>query len=119
MHGGLPCGIRAANDVHRFALTSQRFGSPAAVINARAVKVPDARKLQGPPLNAHGQQQGVARNLGTVGKPQIPVGALRAETDRLLWRKNLHAEAPRLRNGTPREIIAAEPGRKAEIVLNS
>src|SRR5207302_8083020 len=36
-----------------------------------------------------------------------------------LWREDLHAEAPRLRDGTPRQVQASESGRKAEIVLNS
>src|SRR5260370_8657737 len=79
----------------------------------------NARNVQGPPLHAHGQQQRIARNLRTVRKLQIPVGALRAETDRFLWREDLPAEAPRLRDRPPRQVTAADSRRKAEVVLNS
>ncbi len=77
------------------------------------------RNVQGSPLNAHRQQQRVAGNLRTVGKLQKPIRALRAETHRFLWREDLHTEAPRLRDGTPRQVQASESGRKPEIVLNS
>ncbi len=63
MHGGLSGGIRAANDVDRFALAGQRFGRSTAIINTRTLQVIDPGNVQGLPLNAHGQKQRVARNL--------------------------------------------------------
>src|SRR5260370_927317 len=119
VHGGLTGGIRAANDVDCFALAGQRFGGSAAIINTGALQVLNPRNVQGLPLHAHGEKQSVTRNLRTVRKLHIAVRTLGAKTSRFLWRENLDAEAPRLCNGTPRQVTAAKSGWKAEIVLNS
>ena len=99
MHGGLAGGIRAANDVHRFALASHRFGGSSAVIHTGALQVVNPRNVQGPPLNAHGQEKSVTGDLRTIGEFQKPVRALNTNADGFLRRDNLHAEAPGLRNG--------------------
>src|ERR1700694_764796 len=119
MHGCLSGGIRAADDVHGFALAGHRFGGSSPVINTCSLQWRNPRNVQGSPLNAHRQKQRVARNLRTVRKLQKPIRALRAETHRFLWREDLHAEAPRLRDRTPRQVQASEAGRKAEMVPNS
>src|SRR5689334_4003545 len=119
MHSGLAGGIRAANDVHRFALASHRFGGSSAVIHARALQVVNPRNVQGSPLNTHRQEESVTGDLRTIGEFQKPVRALNTNADRFLRRDNLNTETPRLRYGTAGQVKAGESGRKAEIVLDT
>ncbi len=57
-------------------------------------------------------------NLRTIGKFQIPIGALNTNANGFLRREDLHAKAPRLRDGTARQVQPGKSGRKTEIVLN-
>src|SRR6266436_1379560 len=118
VHGGLAGGIRASDDVHGFAFAGQRFGGSTAVIHARALQVINPWNVQGPPLNPHSKEKRMTGNLRTIGKFQVPIGALNTNANGFLRREDLHAKAPRLRDSTTRQVKAGEPGRKAEIILN-
>src|SRR4029077_6606138 len=61
----------------------------------------------------------VAGNLRTVGKCDVPVGAVYAEVLRFLRRKNLHAEAARLRHRAAPQIAAAQSGWKSQIIFDA
>src|SRR5580704_12305009 len=88
MHGRLAGGIRATDNVYGLPLAGQCFGSSAAVVNASALKAVDARNIQSPPLNSHGQQQRVAGYFETVAQLDITVRAIDADADGFLGRKN-------------------------------
>src|SRR5260370_14469427 len=118
MHCRLSSGIRAANGIYRFASTGYGFGGPPAVINARALQAFDPGHAQRPPLNAHGEKKRMTLNLEAVGKFQETVRTFRSDADGFLRGEDFHAESPCLGHGATGKIVAAEPGRKPEIILD-
>src|SRR6266702_917966 len=61
----------------------------------------------------------MAGNFEAISEFQKAIGAFRPDANSFLWSKNLHAESPCLSHGAAGEIIAAQPRRKTEIVLNA
>src|SRR5262245_64213921 len=60
----------------------------------------------------------MAAQFASVGESHETVRILTPHSDRLR-RQCLYAEAPRLRDRAPRQIGAAQPGWKAEVVLDA
>jgi len=72
----------------------------------------DAGHIETTPLDAHGQQENVAGNLRAIGQLEEAVRAFGANADSFLRSENFNAEAPRLGNGTPGQIVSTQSGRK-------
>ena len=119
VHRRLARRICAAHDVNDFALAGQRFRGAAAVVNARALQPVDSRSLQPPPLHARRDHQRVAGDLVSVRQFDDAIRTFDSNADGFLRRQNLHSKALRLHHGAPRQIAAAEPRGKSEIVFDA
>ena len=61
----------------------------------------------------------MARNFVSVRQLDDPVRPFRPDADRFLRRQDFHAKTLRLHHRAPRQIAAAEPRRKSQIILDA
>src|SRR5690242_19863557 len=113
VHGGLAGGIRCADDVHRFAPARNGFRCAPAIVNASSLEAINARHVECPPLNAHGEEKDVTGDFRAIGEFQVAIRAIDSNASSFLRSKNLHSKTLRLRDGAPGEVAASESGRKA------
>src|SRR5215211_8495051 len=118
-HGGLAGRVRAPDHVNVLVLARERLCLGRTVVDTAAREAFDARCDQLPVGDAGRDDQGVARDLCTVGERHDTVGVLHAHRADLLGRQYLHLEPPRLVHRPPRQITAGKPCRKAEVVLDA
>ncbi len=116
--GGLPGGVRAADDDHGLVLARLGLGERRAVVDAAAVELLDARRLEPAVGDAGGHEQRVPGQLGAVGERHDALRPARLERADLLDREQLGAEAARLVVRAAREVGAREPVGEAEVVLD-
>ena len=79
----------------------------------------DTRRVELPPPDARRDHERLATDVRAVAADEQLVRPVEVESADLLRRQDLDVEAPRLRDGAPREVAAREPGRKPEIVLDA
>ena len=115
---GLPGGVRAADDDHGLVLAGLGLGERRAVVDAAAVELLDARRVEPPVGDAGGHEQRVPGELGPVRERHHALRAAGLERAHLLHREQLRAEAACLVVRAAREVGAREPVGEAEVVLD-
>ncbi len=117
-HGPLARRVGAADDEHILAPVERGLGQRGAVVDAGSRQRLRARHLEPPDGDARGRDERHAGELGPVGERHDLVVGVDADARDLLGNEDLCAEPLRLRRRPPREIGAAQPLRKAEVVLD-
>src|SRR5271166_6318437 len=110
MHGGLARGICSADDVNGFAATRDGFGGATSVIDTGALEAFDAGDVQAAPLNAHGEEQGVAGDFGAIGELDETVRSVDAQAHDVLRRKDFDTETAGLCDSAEGQVSARQSG---------
>jgi hypothetical protein len=78
----------------------------------------DARHVELAPLHATGDHNRVARQLTAIRQSDDAVRTVASHLHDFLGREDLRSEAPGLSDGPARQVVAAQAGRKAQIVFD-
>ena len=76
-------------------------------------------RLKLAPLHSGRDHQGVAGDFVSVRQLDDSVRAFRADANRFLRRQNFHSKTLGLHHRAPRQIVAAEPRWKSQIILDA
>src|SRR5207302_5747531 len=120
-HRGLPGRVAAAGDDHGRAAANPAFPSSRRVVNAGALKLLAARRIQTTVIRASGDDDAFGAQ-GGIAPFRLQVRAVLAlgklERKRLRWHGKLRAETIGLKLRTVSQLAAADAGRKPEKVLD-
>src|SRR5207253_7685583 len=119
VHCCLTRSVRAAHDIHDFALAGQGFSSATTIVNARALQPVYARSIESTPLYPSRNHQSVTRDLVPIHQLDDSVRSFCSDANSFLRRQDFHPETLGLYDGTPGQIAATEAGWKSKIVLNA
>src|SRR5207302_1377390 len=111
-------GVAAADHRHPRGAAELRLGRPGRVEDARALVLGKTVEGKPPVLGAGGENNRAGGDFMSLLEAHDVAAAARLERDGAIWGGRPRAELPRLGHGAARELGAADPGRKAEVVLD-
>src|SRR5262249_30189901 len=113
---GLPRRVASADDDEPSPAEHAHVADRHAVVDARAREPLDSWHAETAVRRSRSDDHAARRNLDTVGESENPAIPARFEFLHLARENEFRAEEPRLLIGTLRELRAADPSRKTEIV---
>ncbi len=118
VHGGLPGGVRAADDVHVLVGARGGLGERGPVVDPAAGHVVEAGRGEAPVGDAGGEDHGVRVNSGAVREADAARGPVDLQADHVARGQHLGPELGRLPAGPLGQLRPGHPVREAEVVLD-
>src|SRR5450755_94630 len=117
-HGGLAGRVSPAEDGDARSAAEHLLRRPGGVEDGQSFVVGEALDSQAPVLRASREQDRTGGDLVALGEPDEVPALPRFERDRAIGRCGTRSELPRLHDGSAGQLAPADPGGKAEVVLD-
>src|SRR3954468_14100790 len=117
-HGGLAGRVPSADNGHALGPAELRLGRAGGVEDTDALVLVEVVDGQAPVLRAGGDQDRSGSDFAILLQLDDVAYVAGLERDRTIWRGQARVELSRLGDGAARELVACDPRREAEVILD-